>query len=41
MILGDNLFYGDKLSTLLEAANNIKSGATIFGYKFQIPLNTN
>ena len=37
MILGDNLFYGDKLSTLLEAANNSKSGATIFGYRVSNP----
>ena len=37
MILGDNLFYGDKLSLLLEEANNNESGATIFGYRVSNP----
>ena len=37
MILGDNLFYGDKLSILLEEANSNESGATIFGYRVSNP----
>lgn len=37
LILGDNLFYGDKLSDLLIDANCKESGATIFGYRVSNP----
>lgn len=37
LILGDNIFYGDKLSTLLFEANNRESGATVFAYKVSDP----
>ena len=37
LILGDNLFYGDKLSDLLKEANSQESGATIFGYRVSNP----
>tara|TARA_B100000242_G_C43049252_1_gene490063 strand:- start:332 stop:1219 length:888 start_codon:yes stop_codon:yes gene_type:complete len=37
LILGDNLFYGDKLSDLLIKANNNEHGATIFGYRVSNP----
>lgn len=36
LILGDNLFYGHKIDTSLEAANNA-DGATIFGYAVEDP----
>ena len=37
LILGDNIFYGDKLFNLLEEANNKASGATVFAYKVSDP----
>lgn len=37
LILGDNIFYGDKLFNLLEDANNKASGATVFAYKVSDP----
>lgn len=32
LVLGDNIFYGDGLTTLLQAAAGRTAGATIFGY---------
>lgn len=37
LILGDNIFYGQNLSKKLQAAANLKSGATVFGYYVQDP----
>ena len=37
LILGDNIFYGDGLSTLLQKAADDPQGATIFGYHVQDP----
>lgn len=37
LILGDNLFYGQKLSSILEDAMKIKDGAVIFGYPVKNP----
>jgi glucose-1-phosphate thymidylyltransferase len=37
LILGDNIFYGDKLFNLLEDANDKTSGATVFAYKVSDP----
>jgi glucose-1-phosphate thymidylyltransferase len=37
LILGDNIFYGANLSTLLQAANLRQKGATVFGYYVQDP----
>jgi len=37
LLLGDNIFYGDKLSQLLSDANEKKDGATIFAYKVSDP----
>ncbi|MFK7967652.1 MAG: glucose-1-phosphate thymidylyltransferase RfbA [Rickettsiaceae bacterium] len=37
LILGDNIFHGDKLSQLLLDANGKKDGATIFAYKVSDP----
>jgi len=33
LILGDNIFYGSHLSSLLEQARTKKQGATLFGYE--------
>lgn len=33
MILGDNIFYGNHLGPLLDAATKQKAGATLFGYE--------
>ena len=35
--LGDNIFYGDGLSTILQRAAQPRSGATIFGYQVRNP----
>lgn len=37
LILGDNIFYGHGLSTMLQAANNLTSGASVFGYYVSDP----
>ena len=37
LILGDNLFYGDKLCTLLQAACQHTKGASLFGYEVKDP----
>lgn len=37
MILGDNMFYGEKLSKVLKAANEREDEATIFGYYVKDP----
>lgn len=37
MILGDNMFYGSHLTTMLYIANNRENEATIFGYRVKEP----
>jgi glucose-1-phosphate thymidylyltransferase, short form len=37
LILGDNIFYGDRFSKILESVNSSKSGATVFGYYVNDP----
>jgi len=37
LILGDNIFYGHGFSDNLQAANDIKHGATVFGYHVADP----
>jgi glucose-1-phosphate thymidylyltransferase len=37
LILGDNIFYGHDLATLLERAHTRPSGATVFAYHVQDP----
>lgn len=37
LILGDNIFYGDRLEELLKKAASRKSGATFFGYRVKDP----
>lgn len=37
LILGDNIFYGDHLSPMLEKAAVKKTGATLFGYLVKSP----
>ena len=37
MILGDNIFYGNGLSELLQSAAEQKNGATVFGYRVNDP----
>lgn len=37
LILGDNIFYGQGFSPILEKASNIEKGATIFGYYVKDP----
>ena len=37
LILGDNLFYGDRLPTLLRRSANLTAGGTVFGYKVRDP----
>jgi glucose-1-phosphate thymidylyltransferase len=37
LILGDNLFFGEGLSTLVESAAQLQSGATVFGYPVKDP----
>jgi glucose-1-phosphate thymidylyltransferase len=37
LVLGDNIFYGSHLSSLLEKAVQKKTGATLFGYEVKSP----
>lgn len=37
LVLGDNLFYGDSLKTLMLRAKSSQSGATVFGYTVHDP----
>jgi glucose-1-phosphate thymidylyltransferase len=37
LVLGDNIFYGDGLSRLVQRAANIASGATVFAYHVRDP----
>ena len=37
LVLGDNIFYGDSLSGLLQKAASEKTGATVFGYWVRDP----
>ena len=37
LILGDNIFYGDRFPAMLRSAVNKKQGATIFGYHVNSP----
>lgn len=37
MILGDNMFYGEKLNGILKQANNRENESTIFGYRVNDP----
>ncbi|MFC6179783.1 glucose-1-phosphate thymidylyltransferase RfbA [Lactiplantibacillus daowaiensis] len=37
LILGDNIFYGNGLSTLVQDAAKLQDGATVFGYQVSDP----
>ncbi|MGP6489274.1 glucose-1-phosphate thymidylyltransferase RfbA [Duffyella gerundensis] len=37
LILGDNIFFGQSFGQKLEAAANLQTGATVFGYQVQDP----
>ena len=37
LVLGDNIFYGSKLATIVQNARKNKTGATVFGYQVKDP----
>lgn len=37
LVLGDNIFFGDHFSTLVQRAARLERGATVFGYQVQDP----
>ncbi|MBI3616731.1 MAG: glucose-1-phosphate thymidylyltransferase RfbA [Candidatus Omnitrophica bacterium] len=37
LILGDNIFYGDKLTVFLKESASVKDGATVFAYNVKDP----
>ncbi|HPY96484.1 MAG TPA: glucose-1-phosphate thymidylyltransferase RfbA [Candidatus Cloacimonadota bacterium] len=37
LVLGDNIFYGSKLATIVQNARKNKGGATVFGYQVRDP----
>ncbi len=37
LVLGDNIFFGDKFSNLLQNAKHIKNGAVVFAYNVKDP----
>ena len=37
LILGDNIFYGHDLATILRSCTNLQSGAIVFGYEVKDP----
>jgi glucose-1-phosphate thymidylyltransferase len=37
LILGDNIFYGDRMSSTLQSAANLDRGAVVFGYYVKDP----
>jgi glucose-1-phosphate thymidylyltransferase len=37
LILGDNIFYGDQLTKVLQSASKLKEGAIVFGYHVTDP----
>lgn len=37
LILGDNIFYGSGLSTMVQEASRLKDGAVVFGYQVKDP----
>jgi glucose-1-phosphate thymidylyltransferase len=37
LVLGDNIFYGDGLSEMVQRASQQQSGATVFGYQVKDP----
>lgn len=37
LVLGDNIFYGPELSSVLQASQDLESGAIVFGYEVKDP----
>ena len=37
LVLGDNIFYGDKLTSVLRKAGKLEKGACVFGYRVRDP----
>jgi glucose-1-phosphate thymidylyltransferase len=37
LVLGDNIFYGDRFSEMLEKCSKLETGATVFGYYVKDP----